>query len=174
MRLFIAINFEDEVKRGLLAMQRHLRDNAACGNFTRPENLHLTVVFIGETPPARLPDIQQVMEAVDTHAFTLTIRGLGCFKRGGLYWAGVEAPPELPALHRQLSDSLTQQGFKIERKPYTPHLTLAREVMQKNNAGIPAFSEDFAMVVPVSRISLMASERIRGSLTYTEVHARIL
>ena len=52
MRLFIAINFDEETKQSIIAVQRRLREWGR-GNFSHPENLHLTLAFLGETAPER-------------------------------------------------------------------------------------------------------------------------
>lgn len=103
MRLFIAINFEEEVKNQLCEAIEQLRESSLQGNFTGRENLHLTLVFIGETQ--RADDIKHAMDAVRAEPFVLKIGGLGLFKRqgGDLYWMGVE---QNPRAYRSLQPAL--------------------------------------------------------------------
>jgi len=173
MRLFIAINFEPEIKDYLTEVVGNLRHHALRGNFTRPEHQHLTVIFIGETQ--RLDLAEAALERVAAPPFHLELAGFGRFRRGpggDIYWLGVRPQPVLQAVYDQLGRALTGAGFSIEQRPYKPHLTLGREVVLK-----PDFDQDaFARTIKprqllVSRISLMKSERVKGQLTHTEIAA---
>lgn len=175
MRLFIAVNFNKEMKNSLYKSVFALREAAAQGSFTRRENLHLTLVFIGET--GRADAVIRVMEAVEAAPFDLFVGGLGKFKRGKryIYWIGVGENPAASLLHGKLCTALTAQGFEIERRDLKPHITLGRNVAMRDG-----FDEaEFAKGVPhagvrVGHISLMKSERIDGCLTYTEIYRKPL
>lgn len=175
MRLFIAINFEEEIKNRLCEAIGQLRDDSLQGNFTRRENLHLTLVFIGETQ--RVEDIKHAMDAVRAEPFSLKIGGLGRFKRqgGDIYWMGVEKNYTLTAIYEQLYDELSRAGFRLESRAYKPHLTLGREVVLQDGFDRNAFDKAFPqMTVQVEKISLMKSERIGGKLVYTDIYDRWL
>lgn len=173
MRLFIAILFSDEIKDKLCDAIDTLKQTAVRGNFTRRENLHLTLVFIGETN--REDEIEKAIDAVNAQPFTLSIGGLGKFRRNGgdIYWAGVKPSNELQSVYRQLYTALTAAGFKLENREYKPHLTLGREVtlpggFDKNS--LNAAVEEMSM--SVSAIHLMKSERINGKLVYTSLYQK--
>lgn len=167
MRLFIAINFSDEIKKELLRGVRELREKSISGNFTRENNLHLTLAFIGETD--RSSDIENIMREFEFRPFPLTIGGCGVFKRfgGDIFWAGVRENPQLSAVVRRLSAALIDAGFDIDDRKFTPHITLGREVVTQSKVRI--IIPDITMTA--DRISLMKSERINGKLTYTEIYA---
>lgn len=173
MRLFVAVLLDDPVKDGL-CMAIHKLENAALrGNFTRRENLHLTLAFLGET--SKLEDARQAMNRVNGKAFPLAIEGLGKFPRGAadVYWAGVQKSPELMALQSSLCRELSLAGFSLEQRAYQPHLTLGREVVLRENFEEAAFWKtvpEFSM--EVHRMSLMRSERMNGRLVYTEIAAK--
>ena len=78
MRLFIAINFDGEALDDLVRLQTELRDCGAEGNFTRPENLHLTLAFIGEY--GNPDDVLDVMEIVPFRPIPLKVEGLWHFR----------------------------------------------------------------------------------------------
>jgi|GEM_PF-51233 len=161
IRLFIAINFSSEIRKELLLAVERLRGQATSGNFTRPENLHLTLAFIGESN-----DIKTISGAIGrcrSDPFELTIGGAGHF--GNLYWAGIEDNPKLKALAESLCGDLRAHGFQMEERAFKPHITLARQLTSDRpiEIDIPKTS------MSVSHISLMKSERINGKLTYTEV-----
>ncbi len=171
MRLFTAINFSAETKRALADVQQKLRQCSNGGNFSREDNLHLTLVFLGEVAPARVDYVKRAMDSVAAAPFTLSLQGLGSFKRegGDLWWIGVDGGSALTALQTQLHVSLSAQGFTIEKRQYKPHLTLAREVHLRENAALPQFAP---IQVLADKISLMKSERLQGKLVYTEIHHR--
>lgn len=160
MRLFIAIRFSPEVRSSLLDSIAQLKQQSISGNFTYPENLHLTLAFIGETN--RLCEVQQAMESINFRPFSLTLSGTGNF--GDLWWAGIRRSSELEALVRQLRDALEKQGVPFDRKPFRAHITLARRV---DLPAPPAFSEK-PVSMTVGSISLMQSERVSGKLIYRE------
>ena len=166
MRLFIAIQFSDEVKSVLLGAINELRAQAEEGYFTRPENLHLTLAFIGETD--RLRSVRGVIDECADESFDITIGGSGRF--GALYWAGIKRCEKLEALADRIQNGLREQGFEIENREFKPHITLARQVA----ADKPIRLNIPETTMSVSRISLMKSERINGKLCYTEVYGRTL
>ncbi len=175
MRLFIAINFTDEIKNRLQGAIEALKSGSVQGNFTRRENLHLTVVFIGETTQA--DKIITAINEVQTKPFPLKIGGLGKFRRDGgdIYWIGVEKSDALLQTYRQLYSQLTEAGFRLENREYKPHLTLGREVLPAKNFDQASFDRSVGtMEMCVPAISLMKSERINGTLIYTEIYRKTL
>lgn len=177
MRLFIAINFNEEIKAGINEIIKRLKKQAIQGNFTSMDNLHLTLVFLGEVAPAKVNKIQQVMDRVNTASFALTIKGLGCFQQegGDIYWLGIDRNGSLFALQKQLSQNLIQAGFPIDKRAYKPHLTLGRRVILPQQFNQAEFIKTLKpMKTEISKISLMNSERLDGRLTYTEIYAKEL
>ncbi len=166
MRLFIAVHFSKEVKSQLLSAIEKLRTQAKAGNFTKPENLHLTLAFIGESEDVKT--IRSVIDSCAVPAFELAISGAGNF--GKLYWVGIENNPKLKALAESIQSELRKSGFEIEDRAFMPHITIARELSAERPVSLNVERKAMA----VSRISLMKSERIGGRLTYTEVYGRDL
>ena len=161
MRLFIAINFDSVTKERLMDVQRRLSDCAG-GNFTRPENLHLTVLFLGEV--GETGEIERSMEARFTQPVTLAFDRVGTFRRD-LYWVGVKPDAALTALYLGLRGDLRCAGYSGDwPDSFTPHITLARAVSLRAQPDLSC--EPFSMTA--RRLSLMKSERIGGKLTYTE------
>lgn len=177
MRLFIAVNLSEEIKDYLTSAIHELKKASSAGNFTHRENLHLTLVFLGELNPDRVGAIKSVMDRIDGGAFRLTISGFGKFRRrgGDIHWAGVVKSPELSAIQKQLALELEKAGFALEDREYSPHLTLGREVrLLDPSADIFGVLAAETKEMTVSRISLMKSERIAGRLVYSEVYGRDL
>ena len=89
------------------------------------ENLHVTTKFIGQWPEARLAELEAALSQIHTPApFRVRIAGLGLFP--GTLYAQVHAGAELPELARSIDTGLERLGCAREKRPYTPHLTLAR------------------------------------------------
>lgn len=171
MRLFIAINFPEDIKTKLYNIAANLKDESRYGNFSRRENLHLTLVFIGETP--RFSDVVDVMKKTSFESFDIELSSLGKFKRNGgdIYWIGVKKSAVLLRIASELSNNLKAAGFKIDVREFKPHLTLGREVVMYDGFNMSKFSDTIEpMLVNVPYISLMKSERISGRLTYTEIY----
>ncbi len=124
MRLFVAVHFSPEVKAVLLGAVDALRRQAVSGNFTRPENLPLTLAFIGETSGAAAA--KAAVDSIALPPFELAVSGFGHF--GDLWWAGIEKNKALSDLAEHLQEALRARGFDIERRAFKPHITLARQV----------------------------------------------
>lgn len=168
MRLFIAIHFDEATKKSILAVQNRLREYGR-GNFSRPENLHLTLHFLGEVEPGQVSLVKAAMDSVPVPTMELQFTHIGCFSRegGNLWWLGIEPNSQLIQLQKSLGEQLQQRGFSVERRRYAPHITLARQLVMQ---GKP--EQDVLLEAPfhtwVHTMSLMRSERIRGVLTYSE------
>lgn len=175
MRLFIAINFSEEINISLEKIIQGLKGFARQGNFTRRENLHLTLAFIGET--TKIAAVKKALDGVSAPKFKLILGGLGKFHRDGgdIYWLGVEQNAVLSALYSQIWDLLSDAGFSGDRREYKPHLTLGRQVLVRDDFREQAFARSIPeLCMETSKISLMKSERIKGKLIYTEIHRKTL
>lgn len=164
MRLFVAIELSEEMKKSLEDIQGRLRRMGIRGNYTRPENLHLTLAFIGDYPE---PD--RVLEAMGTLSIRpveLRLRGLGSF--GELWWAGLEESEELYGLVQQLRHALAQAGIPFDRKKFLPHITLVRKPEYRQAPDFTALSIP-GTSMKAKQISLMLSTRGKGGMIYTEL-----
>ena len=157
MRLFVAIPFDDAFRAALVRMQREMRRQHVPGRYTPPENLHLTLAFIGE-----YPDPDAALDALPEFApFELRLSGFGCF--GDLWWAGVADCPALGDYARRLRRALAEAGIPFDRKRFSPHITLARRA-----EGRPALCASEAAMA-VGRVALMRSDRGKAGMIYTEL-----
>ncbi|HBM81564.1 MAG TPA: RNA 2',3'-cyclic phosphodiesterase [Clostridiaceae bacterium] len=175
MRLFIAIVFNDQIKNKLSGYIQRLKAGSVHGNFTLRDNLHLTIIFIGETE--RMNEVKEAMDKIDEPPFNITLRGIGRFRRegGDIYWMGAMKNNTLSGIYNKLYRSLGEYGFSLENRKFKPHLTMGREVILSEGFNRDAFSKAILPVdMDVAKISLMKSERINGRLTYTEVYAKLL
>lgn len=99
------------------------------GKATRENTLHLTLAFLGEVPDERVPLLIAGAQGFRPASFTLTIDRLACWKRNRMLWAGCTSPPaELLSLADELSAMARAIGIGIEKRSFTPHLTLVRKL----------------------------------------------
>ena len=163
MRLFAAIRFSPAMEQALWAAVGDLRRRGT-GTFTRRENLHLTLAFIGETD--RLEDAKTALAALSGGGPVRLETGGPLGRFDDLWWAGIRGGEALAALAGAVQTALRNAGFPIERRAWKPHVTLVRRWRgpAPETAVAPA-------AMTAQRISLMRSDRVDGRLVYTEVYA---
>lgn len=124
IRAFVALPLPDQVCDTLEAAQAGL----PAGRPVPPENLHLTLVFLGEHPEPVIEDVHLALEDLRAPGFDLTIDGIGVF--GGavprLLYASVAPEPALAHLRRKVARAAREGGLTPEGGRFTPHVTLAR------------------------------------------------
>ncbi|MBK8130079.1 MAG: RNA 2',3'-cyclic phosphodiesterase [bacterium] len=131
MRLFIAIMLPDQWQVILRQPQEKIGWLGRGVKWVEPENLHLTLKFLGDTPDDLLPRIESDVEEVcrDIGPFKLAIQGVGCFpnkSRPRAYWAGLTPSKALKSLQGGIAERMDALGFEPEEKEFVPHLTVAR------------------------------------------------
>ena len=166
MRLFVAVQLDKKMKDALRSVQNEMRRRGVEGNYTRPENLHLTLAFIGDYPD---PDtVLEAMEDLRFQPFDLELKGLGSF--GELWWAGLEADEELDMLARRLRRALSEKGIPFDRKAFRPHITLIRRPEYKKDPQLGSLTIAEAGM-KAEHMSLMLSTRGKSGMIYTELGA---
>ena len=164
MRLFIAIQLSDSIRDSLSAVQMYLKDHDVRGNYTKLENLHLTLAFIGEYSDSDFA--LEVIHSVPFAPFPMRIEGFGSF--GDLYWCGIGANDTLLFYVKRLRRALAENGIPFDRKKFSPHITLLRRAEFDRRRGFPGVTvPDVSM--QVSGVSLMRSDRTKSGMVYTEV-----
>jgi 2'-5' RNA ligase len=135
VRLFVALEIPSTVRERFATLINQLRaleskSSAKKPRWVRPENLHVTLKFIGHIDPALLDPIRATLAKLCSDGpVDLRFRGLGFFpnaKRPRVLWAGTAASPNLSSLARDIDSSLAKLGIPAEERAFTPHLTLAR------------------------------------------------
>ena len=128
MRLFTGLDLPDGVVRNLQELLLRLKP-AAQVQWSPPGNLHVTAKFIGEWPDPRLDELTAALRGVPARApIAVIIRRLGFFPNPHaprIFWCGIEAPG-LPGLAADIDDATAALGIAREKRPFSPHLTLAR------------------------------------------------
>lgn len=153
MRTFVAIEIPRDVKKQLRAEQDRLRELPALREqpsilrWTNPDNLHLTLRFLGETEEGRRHHVQDGLANIAArHApFTLAPSHLGCFRSWSnlrVLWVGIGSESEaLQALQADVESLARRAGFAPERNSFSPHVTLARTVRNAPRPALRATSE---------------------------------
>lgn len=130
MRLFVALEVPAEVRERFADFLKQLRARSTQPRWVRPENLHVTLKFIGEVPPEKLSAIRAALATVRSDkAVTIDFRGLSFFpdeKYPRVFWAGLNASPNLKTLATDIDHATEKLGIPPEKRPFSPHLTLAR------------------------------------------------
>lgn len=137
MRLFFAIALDEAVRAATADVAAALQERLAHAGAGRavkwvePENLHVTLRFIGEVDDGRAARLLEAVDApLEAGTFGLRVGGAGCFPEHGaprVLWAGVrEGADHARAAFDALDRRLTPLGVEREPRPYTPHLTLGR------------------------------------------------
>ncbi len=130
MRLFVALEIPSAVRENLANLLKSLRAVSPQIRWVRAENLHVTLKFVGEVPEAKSGAIRNALAGVRSKQLvTLDFRGLGFFpneKHPRVFWAGIEASPNLKLLAAEIENALEKVGIPREQRPFSPHLTLAR------------------------------------------------
>jgi 2'-5' RNA ligase len=129
MRIFIALDIDEAIRHRIARFMDGVRGFAPDARWVRPESLHITLKFIGETAPENVDQIKEALKAVEAHAIEMNIRGSGFFpgaKSPRVFWLGIEAGPSLAALASTVDDRVAALGIAKEDHPFSPHLTLAR------------------------------------------------
>lgn len=124
-RLFVAIDLPETLRARLAGLCSGIEG----ARWVAPENMHLTLRFIGEVPAADADDIAHTLTRVRAPDFALTLAGVGYFgarRRVRAIWAGVERNPALEDLHRRVDAALRHAKISPDARKFSPHLTLAR------------------------------------------------
>jgi len=179
IRLFIAVNCNDATKNLLLSVQDNIKAQSLKGNFSRPENLHLTLAFLGETQEEQVSAICAAIQNAmhpPIAPFTLTFSQTGWFRHSGkeLWWIGAnQTGPSLDILknlRQRITGGLSAANIAFDDRAFKPHITLGREI--KHDAPIVLRQQEIALAV--NRVSLMKSQRINGATVYTEIFGQDL
>jgi 2'-5' RNA ligase len=124
MRLFVALDPSEGLRDALMDLQ----DGLGLGREVVPENLHLTLAFLGDQPDSALELLHDMLGAVRAERVRLTLRGVEMFggQRPSAAVALVEKVPELGALQDKVGQAVRMAGMELPRRRFKPHFTLMR------------------------------------------------
>ena len=137
---FFAIEIPEEVKKSLSNWREILKDTYTYKSWVHPSDYHITLAFLGSAAESMLDDAMNVLESKISHypSFPLFITGLGTFGQENsprILWADVRTQPLLFEIQKDVWTACTKIGFKLDQKPFTPHITLARRCLETLEVG---------------------------------------
>lgn len=170
MRLFVGLDLPWSLRERLAMLAGA---GIAGARWVPPENYHLTLRFIGETPGHKAEEIDMALAGLRARGFSLTLSGVGTFTRGGrstALWVGVERNPQLDHLQTKIETALQRAGLQPERRRFQPHVTLAR-LDNANEGKVVSFVQAHnlfrAEPVPVEHFTLFSSQLGKEASVYT-------
>jgi 2'-5' RNA ligase len=125
MRLFVALPLPEELRDRLGGLSGGM-DNT---RWVDPDNLHLTLRFLGELDGRQARDMAAELSGIDAPAFDMELKGLGTFgsgKKVQALWVGVDGPEPLYRLQTKVEQAAQRIGLAGERRRFKPHVTIAR------------------------------------------------
>lgn len=144
IRSFLAFDIEsDTVLNRLANVQRHLVQTGADMKPVEPQNIHITVRFLGNIPPAIVERVFDEITQVKFTPFTVQIKGLGAFPNPHypkVVWAGItKGADQLKSVFSQIEPTLRRLGFTPDHRGFSPHLTIARVRSGRNKQQLASF-----------------------------------
>lgn len=182
-RAFLAVPLPEPLILELGRLQNALKRSGVAWRYSEPENIHLTLLFLGEIDREAERAMIAAMDGLAEIDFSLPfpIEGLGAFpdllQKPRVLWVGVGgnwAP--LRQLHKQLAEAARAAGLEVEKQPYHPHLTLARIPRGFHGSlRLPEkLKEGFYGYLPARRLVLFESRLLPGGPSYRAIHEREL
>jgi len=183
VRCFIAVELPDQLKRELGRLEAQLQSGGASRvKWVDPHGIHLTLKFLGNVATDRLNDIATAMEAA-AHGITslsLKLKELGVFpnpKRVQVVWVGIYGDIDmLSRLQQRIDSNLAPLGFAPEKRPFVPHITLARvrdqaTPMERQRLGqlIADTGFESKQTIEVNAVSLMRSQLTPQGAVYSRI-----
>lgn len=163
MRLFFALTFSPAARAALRQAQERLRAFAPGARYPGEETLHLTLAFLGEIPEGRAPQLGELLAALPAPPLALRFSQAGPLSPEEGLWALF--PEECPA-------RLEGAGFPLPRRPFRPHVTLARRVAFPGPAPRGQDLLPRPLSVPCGQVCLLRSQLGPQGPLYTELAAR--
>ena len=185
LRTFIAVELDQELRAKLRDLQDQLDSQVAPRSvrWVRPEGIHLTLKFLGDTPLDRIEGVKDAVSraAGSVRPFTLVVCGLGCVpktRRPRVGWVGLqEVTGNLSQLKRAVETEVAPLGFPTEKRAFHPHLTLGRVNRRASKSEVREIGEIVASIaigtldeMEVTAVSYIQSDLLPSGAVYTNLH----
>ncbi|MFS0864492.1 RNA 2',3'-cyclic phosphodiesterase [Fredinandcohnia sp. 179-A 10B2 NHS] len=160
---FLALAIPEKTKEVLFKWRELLEPRLPFKSWVHPEDLHITLAFLGGTASfQQLNEVKKSIKViVQQHtSFELELNGIGTFGRKDaprILWAGANKSEELISLQKDVFKACTEVGFDLDKRPYSPHITLARR--WKSDEKFP-FETVNEIVQPKQEYSIFEAENV--------------
>lgn len=163
MRLFIAVDLAEPMKKALVGAMHDLKKLGVAGSYVPMQNLHMTVAFLGNVPdPA---PVQAVMDSIPLEKSRLSFSEYMNFPDALVI--GIKGNQKIKKYAADLRKALKEAGLPCDDKKFEPHVTLVRKMKGKKPAGLAIPDADMM----VTKISLMRSDMKDGKRVYQEIYS---
>jgi 2'-5' RNA ligase len=177
IRTFIAVDLTKSIRDNAVALQDELARAGTEVKWTEPENLHVTLIFLGEVADREVPEVCRIVTdgVKEFGRFRCSVETFGCFpnpRRPRVLWVGVGAgTQELVEIHDTLEIPLMDLGYRREDRKYTPHITLGRvksdRPTEKLTTALAKHAGWQGGEMTVAEIQIMGSELTPNGPVYT-------
>jgi RNA 2',3'-cyclic 3'-phosphodiesterase len=189
IRSFIAIRLDEKAVAALRRAQSLLRNRPAgqAARWGHPEDIHLTLKFLGDVPADVIPEIAESLKTACTPSapFEIALAGLGCFpncRQPRVIWAGIKEAAALRNLQGAVEEAMNDLGYAPEERAFSPHLTLARVERNAKSKEVAALGQEVERAglgeiatMRVDGVYLIRSDLRPAGPIYTELaEARLL
>jgi 2'-5' RNA ligase len=185
LRAFIAIELPASLQQAIQmeTASLHKALGSSLVRWVPPQNVHLTLKFLGDISPANIELLMQMLtrEADQCSTFDIQIVGIGSFptqRRPRVIWVGLNAPSSLETLQRGIESAAARLGYSQEERPFSPHLTIGRVHqnlstmdLQMVRAALEAAQVDDMGTTTVKSIDLFKSDLQSTGSIYTKLFA---
>ena len=174
-RLFIGIGFSQELKDYFKESQLMVEKHCETARYTRYDNFHLTLKFLGMMNESSVNELIEVMKSIELEKIHLMFDHIGFFKKKNRYivYMGPQANEKLTNLAMSLQTALVQANLvKQEEFVYKPHVTLCRNAKLLIQSGDISREAKIQKEAIINNITLYESATINGVLTYTPLYIR--
>lgn len=173
MRLFIALELKDDIKDKISAYQSELKTKGVRGNFSRRENLHITLAFIGECGKETMKEIQSALSQLDESAFDIVFSGFDFFS--GVLYLDVERNENFDSLALKVRKALDEKNIDYDRKKAKAHVTVLRKPEIPDGLNLKEYGRKIRFEAKnVNSVVLYESTRINGILQYIKKYEKRL
>lgn len=181
MRAFIAVNPGPEVQTRLHDALGAVRDLSLPVRWVPPENIHVTLKFLGDVPDDRAPELASETEGAVTgfEPFEVLATGFGAFPslaRPRVLWVGIDDGTTLTRLQAEVERAMARLGFEPEDRDFHPHLTVGRTRRKPSGSSLKRLGEtverlDLSESFRVESVDLMRSELRPDGARYDVAHS---
>ena len=179
IRTFIAVDLGEAIRERAVALQEQVSPSAAGVKWVEKDNLHITLLFLGEVQQLDVNPICRTLkkQLAAVAPFTLEVTGLGAFptlRRPKILWAGLSSgADELKAIHDRIEEPiLNLGGYRRESRAFAPHLTLGRLSQEEDRAEtwgplVAQYADWQGGAIVIDEVLVMRSELLREGPVYS-------